>query len=114
MQWLADQPESNLSMHEHLRESMALDLTLLDKTIVDRPLHETVIRNELTRSLGSTLEPVRIELLRGLDAIWGTSTEWHDICLWESLTKLIARASGRVIVGEELCKFFWPHGCPLC
>lgn len=109
-QWIAEQPESNLSVHGQLKDNMALDHGMLDEAILRAPIHEMVIRNELTRTLGTTLEPVREELLQSLDAFWGTSTEWHDVVVWESLTRVVSRTSNRIFVGSTLCmasSFFW-------
>ena len=106
MQWLVDQPESILSVHAQLQDAMSFDQTILDKAILKSPIHEAVIRGELTRTLGMTVEPVREELLQSLDSFWGTSTEWHDIELWDTLVQIVARVSNRVFVGSSLCKHF--------
>ena len=103
MQWLADQPEVNLSVHAELEDSLAMDLTMFDEAIIRNPLHEQVIRGELTRSLTLTLDPVREELLQSLEALWGNSIEWHEVGVWETFTKLVARTSHRIFVGTELC-----------
>ena len=71
------------------------------------PIHEVVIRGELTRSLGATIDPVRHEILYGLHALWGTSSEWHNIAVWDSLTQIVGRASSRIFVGPTLCKRFF-------
>ena len=83
---------------------MSFDLTMLDDAILRDPIHESVIRNQLTRTLGSTLECVRDELSQSLDAFWGTSADWHNVPLLESLLKVIGRSSNRIFVGLPLCK----------
>jgi cytochrome P450 len=81
-----------------------MDHALLDSSLLWHPIHEVVIRGELTRTLGSTLEMVREELILSLDAYWGTGSEFHEIKVWDSLAKIFGRVSNRIFVGEELCR----------
>ena len=67
--------------------------------------HVEVVRRDLTRSLSSTAGPVADELGAALDEHWGTDTEvFRDIPAFESMMNILARAIGRVFVGQPLCR----------
>jgi hypothetical protein len=34
----------------------------------------------------------------------GQMTEWKDVCVWDTMSKIVSRASNRVFVGLPLCK----------
>ena len=82
MQWILDQPDSVLSATEYHSDNLSLGQTTLDYAITKAPIHEVVIRNELTRTLGSTLEPVREELKLSFESYWSNSQEWHEVGIW--------------------------------
>ena len=97
------QPDSILSSVEQFIDDFSLDLTMLDYQISSSPIHEKVIRRNLTRSLDLTTDLVLDELSRCFDEYWGNDPEWRKFNVWDSMTKFFARTSNRIFVGEPLC-----------
>lgn len=78
---------------------------MLNPEIVRHPVHEDVIRRDLTRQLGSLTMEIMEELGNGFDRYWGFDTEnWKEACVYDNMMKIIARTSNRIIVGLPLCE----------
>lgn len=103
--WLLSQPEHVLNTKEVHRDSLEADYTMLNPEIVRHPVHEDVIRRDLTRQLGSLTMEIMEELGNGFDRYWGFDTEnWKEACVYDNMMKIIARTSNRIIVGLPLCE----------
>ncbi|EXJ73202.1 uncharacterized protein A1O5_02962 [Cladophialophora psammophila CBS 110553] len=103
--WIINQPESVLSADEPHKDVLQTDYTFVHPVVVDKPLHHETIRSELTRQLGALTMDIMDELGSAFDDIWGTNTtEWREICPFETLKLIIARTSNRVFVGLPLCR----------
>lgn len=103
--WLINQPDTVLSVDEPHKDFLQTDYTFAHPVVVDRPLHHETIRSELTRQLGALTTDIMDELAAAFDDIWGTdTTEWKEVCPFETLMLIIARTSNRVFVGPSLCR----------
>ncbi|KIY02722.1 uncharacterized protein Z520_01187 [Fonsecaea multimorphosa CBS 102226] len=103
--WLINQPESILSADEPHKDVLQTEYTFVHPVVVDQPLHHETIRSELTRQLGALTMDIMDELGAAFDEIWGTdTTEWKEVCPFETLKLIIARTSNRVFVGLPLCR----------
>ena len=102
--WIITQPESILSAQEMHREQLQSDWTFLNKDIVLHPIHQDVIRGNMVRKLDSFTEPVMDELKQCFEDYWGSSTEWHEVNIWNSMMKFFARTSNRMFVGLPMCR----------
>lgn len=102
--WIISHPESVLSAHETHRMQLQSDWTFLDQKIVQQPRHEEVVRANMVRKLDAFTEPVMDELRQCFEDYWGTSTEWHEVNIWDSMLKVFARTSNRMFVGLPLCR----------
>ena len=111
--WLVNQPDAVLSSTQFFSDTQ-LGRALLDEFILTDPLHEKIIRADLTRALGWTMNPVADEVKACLDDILGSSMEWRDVCLWDAMTTMFARTSSRVFVGRELSAFSHPIAMASC
>ena len=89
--WIISQPETILSAQEMHREQLQSDWVFLDDTIVKVPIHQDVIRGNMVRKLDAFTDPVLDELQACFEEYWGTSTEWHDVNIWDSMMKFFAR-----------------------
>ena len=58
----------------------------------------------MVRKLDSFTEPVMDELRACFEDYWGSSTEWHEVNIWNSMLKFFARTSNRMFVGLPLCR----------
>lgn len=105
VKWISEQPEHLVSAKEEQKSSLQSDWIFLDKAIGDFPLHETVIRRDMTRQIAALIPEVEEELDTAMSDYWGTNTEeWKDICVFEGMMKVISRATNRVLVGAPLCE----------
>lgn len=105
VKWLAEQADNVLSAPQAQRDSLLTDYVLLDASMATNPIQEVIIRRQLTRSLGSLIEEIEDELSVGVTHYWGNDTEkWIDVGVFESMNKVVARASNRIFVGLPLCE----------
>ena len=102
--WIVSQPETVLSAQEMHREQLQSDWTFLNENIVKNPLHQEVIRGNMVHKLDAFTDPVMDELRQCFEDYWGTSTEWHEVNIWNSMLKVFARTSNRIFVGLPMCR----------
>lgn len=69
------------------------------------PFHVLIVKREMTRQIGNLIPEAEDELEKAMNESWGMNTEWKDIGLFDTMIKVIARASNRVLVGSEVCKY---------
>ena len=65
---------------------------------------QTVSKKQLTKSLNIMTQPLSNESTFAIDKIFGNNTEWKEIIITDSILQLIARLSGKVFLGDELCR----------
>lgn len=105
VKWIVDQADSVLSAPQAQRDSLLTDYVLLDPAMARNPIQEIIVRRHLTRSLGSLIEEIEEELAVGVTHYWGKDTEsWTEIPVFDTMNKVVARASNRIFVGLPLCE----------
>ncbi|EJF59354.1 cytochrome P450 [Dichomitus squalens LYAD-421 SS1] len=93
-----------LSLATFLEDIFQMKHTLGPDALGDN-FHVPIIRDQLTRSLGSALPEVIEELSIALpQCIPGTSSDWVSVNVSHVSQKLITRASSRIFVGQPLCR----------
>ena len=102
--WIITQPDTVLSARESHRDALQSDWTFLNQNIVQNPIHEHVIRQNMVRSLNDFTDPVMDELRQCFEDYWGDSTEWHEVTIWDSMLKFFSRTSNRMFVGLPMCR----------
>jgi hypothetical protein len=103
--WIINQPETNLSNHDVLRTLLSYQHTFSVPSLTDHPLHHETVVRDLTRQLGALTSAISDEISASLDDYWGTdSTQWREVCLLETMMRVVARASNRMFVGYPMCK----------
>jgi hypothetical protein len=104
IKWIAEQADHVLNSNEMQREVLQSDYSLLDATLARNPIHELVVRRDLTRYLGGLIPDIEDELNTGVEELWGTDTEnWSEVVVFSSVMQIVARTSNRVFVGLPLC-----------
>ena len=73
--------------------------------ITNNDMVETLIKRELTRTIGTLNREILEEVEASVEDIFGVNNELKEYKIFESLTKIIGRAVNRVFVGKELCKY---------
>ena len=112
MKWIADQPDSVLNAKDMQRELLQTHYTLLHPDIADNALHEHPIRRELTRGIGAQIPGVLDELAMSVGEYWGKNTDdWTDVKVFDTMMKIVSRASNRIFVGLPLCETWLKPNC---
>ena len=104
-QWLADRPESELSMHQQLADVFQTDYTVMDSDLVHRPFHHPLIVTTLTSQVGNLVPDVIDEAAWMFAQQWGTNTdEWKEVSVYETMRHIVNSATNRVFVGLPACR----------
>ena len=63
-----------------------------------------IIKRDLTRQVGPLIAVLSDEVQRSFDDIWGLEThQWREVCIYETVQKIIARSSYRAFLGDAIC-----------
>ena len=106
MKWLSEQPDSLISARQEQNFSLQSKWTFLDEGVMTSPLHLLIVKREMTRQIGNLIPEAEDELEQAMNDQWGVEQEWRSIPLFETMMKVIARASNRVLVGSQVCMSF--------
>lgn len=104
LRWLLDQPDCILSQAEVNTEFLRADWTMLHPSIATGSVHGPIIRREMTKGLDTYADAVVNEIEYSLGLVWGDSTRWHEIAVYDTMLDVISRISNRALVGFPLCR----------
>lgn len=105
MTWLLEHADNVLSVSEFHNDILEGRYGFTDAHLLKDPYHEHVIHRNLARRLGPIVPEIWDELQHAMDETWGVDTEnWKDICIFENMMHVIARASNRMFLGLPLCR----------
>lgn len=105
LEWLVSQPESHLSAKSAQMDALNIPMTFLRAEIGLNPVHEPLIRRNLTANLDQITSHVSDEVGLALEELWGREREtWKAVNLDYTIRRVVARAANRVFVGDELCR----------
>ncbi|KEY72636.1 hypothetical protein S7711_06270 [Stachybotrys chartarum IBT 7711] len=104
-QWVAEQPEDVLSLHEQAMHSLQTDYTVGDPQLIRKPFHHKLIVTSLTSKIGDLVPDVADECEWSFDKYWGDDTEqWNEIGVYDTLRYIIGSVTNRVFVGLPYCR----------
>lgn len=102
--WVVEQPDDVLSVHELLCDVFQFEYTLMSPEVTRSPTQTELIKRDLTRQVGPLTGVLMDEVQRSFDDIWGLETEhWREVRIHQTVQKIIARSSYRVFVGAPIC-----------
>ncbi|KAI0130467.1 cytochrome P450 [Xylariales sp. AK1849] len=106
LQWLTEQPDTALSMHAQVMDSLQMELTVTDpKLVLHNPVHHHLITTVLTRETGNLIPALYDETQHSIDELWGTDTGgFKDLCVYETMQHVIGQVTNRIFVGLPLCR----------
>ncbi|KAI1074134.1 cytochrome P450 [Whalleya microplaca] len=105
VQWLVDQPDCDINIHEQTVEAMQLDYTVTDPQLAHNPIHAKLISTILTRETGNLVPLLLDETHVSIDDLWGTDTaDFREICVYDVMRSIIGQVTNRVFVGLPLCR----------
>ncbi|KAK4169706.1 cytochrome P450 [Cladorrhinum sp. PSN259] len=102
--WVNEQPDTVISMHAMAIENLQTEYTSPDPYLVENPVHHHLITTTLTNQIGNLIPDVVDEISWGFEQQWGTDQEWSDVCVYETLIKIVSAVTNRVFVGKPLCR----------
>ena len=105
IKWMIEQPETVLSARLPQVGRFAIDYLAPGLDVTHDLFMMDAIRKDLTRNLGR-LQPIIYQDIReSIDELMGTDTDgWREVCLWETMQKIIFKSTNRVFVGLPLCQ----------
>lgn len=99
------QPDTLVSNLDAIKDALLPDYTLLRPEIVHNPTHHDTIRGPLTRNLAGLVPDILDEVAAAFDDLWGNNAEqWQEVCVFDSIIRIVARGSNRVFVGAPFCR----------
>ena len=105
--WIMKQPQSVLSSHEALRLILKMDYTFPTTRLATHATHVEVIKQGLNRQMGVLTENIHDEIAVAFEETWGSDTQnWKNVCVFETMLKVISRAANRALVGLPMCMSF--------
>lgn len=104
IRWLMDQPDAVLSERAVQHEKFALKYLIPPMDYHQENSMVLAIRRELTRNLGKTQAGVFDTMRETIDATMGVDdASWQQICLFQTMQKVVFKATNRILVGSPLC-----------
>ncbi|KAL1839097.1 hypothetical protein VTJ49DRAFT_1865 [Mycothermus thermophilus] len=102
--WITEQPDSVLNGHVRAIEDLQIEYTVTDPSLIHKPLHSKVITTSLTSQIGNLVPDVVDETAWAVEQVWGSPTEYQDVCVYDTMRKVIGHVSNRVFVGKPHCR----------
>lgn len=104
IKWITEQPESVLSAAEAQKEELSTDYTLLNFAFAASPVHISLVIGNLSKAMNTLIPEVVDEIAVSVDENWGEDTEnWKEVGVFDTMMKVISRATNRTFVGLPLC-----------
>ncbi|KAH9901838.1 cytochrome P450 [Xylariomycetidae sp. FL2044] len=105
LQWLVDQPDADISMHDQVTENLQLHHTVKPSRLALEPAHVPIVAGRLTRETGNLVPALLDEVRVSVDGLWGTDARaWTEVCVYDVMRRVIGQATNRVFVGLPLCR----------
>ena len=105
LSWMVEQPESALSARLPQVGRFAIDYLSPGLDFNHDLFMVDVVRKDLTRNLGRLQGDVFNDLRESIDELMGLDNDsWHEICLFETMQKIIFKSTNRIFVGSPLCR----------
>jgi cytochrome P450 len=105
IEFVTDQPDSVLGFNERAFEIYQIDYTFMDPTVARVTLHESLLRTALTPHIGNLIPVLADEVAWAFEKHWGTNTtEWHELCGYETLRHIVGGVANRAFVGLPFCR----------
>ncbi|KAL2858585.1 cytochrome P450 [Aspergillus pseudoustus] len=97
---LSKLPESILSFPSAIMKVLEVDYT---KTVPDEPVGPYCVRADLNPALSRLTPIIYQEVKDAIKSEMPSCEDWTPVLIYQTLVRIIARVSGRIFVGPELC-----------
>ena len=104
IKWLIDKDDRGVSVSKMHAEQLEGRYSFTDPYVLENTYHEHVIHKALARHIPALIPNIQDEVQRAVDDAFGLETEWHEVCAYDAIMKIVARVSNRMFVGKPLCR----------
>jgi cytochrome P450 len=104
IQWVTNQPDSVLDMHAQAIDTLQIDYTCTDPSLVHNPVHHKLITTTLTNQIGNLVPDMAEETAWAFEQQWGSPAEYQEVCVYDTLRKIVGCVTNRVFVGKPKCR----------
>ncbi|KAK7999134.1 hypothetical protein PG991_014809 [Apiospora marii] len=105
LQWLLDQPDSSVSMHERAMDILQTEHTVMDPQLVINPVHHDLVKGVMTRETGNLVPELFDEIQHGVGEFYGSEPRvTKEVTVYATVQQLVCRITNRVFVGLPLCR----------
>ncbi|KAL3482120.1 cytochrome P450 [Aspergillus californicus] len=105
LDWMIRQPDSKLSPHEVMNDSMGVAHLFFARDAKVEKIAAAAISQHLTQRTDLIQEDLYNELQSTLDQILGTDTRnWKSVALFPAMERVVSRTTGRLLFGPELSR----------
>ncbi|TFK39583.1 cytochrome P450 [Crucibulum laeve] len=96
-------PDDVMSFAKASEETLQIPYTL-GAQITENDYHVPVVRNQLTKNLGTIFPELRDEIMASFQDVIPPSDEWKKYSIRPSVLQIVGRTSNRTFVGLPLCR----------
>ncbi|KAM7201775.1 ent-kaurene oxidase [Naviculisporaceae sp. PSN 640] len=104
IQFVAEQPQTTLSAHDHATGRLQIENTLTDPRLLHNPVHNRVIATSLGAQTGNLIPDLVEETASVFQEQWGTSDDFREVNALNTLRQVVARITYRVFLSAPLCR----------
>ncbi|KAK8079169.1 hypothetical protein PG994_002976 [Apiospora phragmitis] len=105
LQWLLDQPDSSVSMHQRTKDILQTDHTVMEPELVNNPVHHALVKGVMTRETGNLVPELFDEIQHGVGELYGSVPGvTKEITVYTAVQQLVCQITNRVFVGLPLCR----------
>ncbi|KAK6859215.1 hypothetical protein PG995_005068 [Apiospora arundinis] len=104
-QWLLDQPDSRVSIHDLNLDILQTQYTLPDPKLATHPVHHDLVKGVLTRETGNLVPALYDEVQYSVDALYGSEPGvTKEVPVYSAVQDIICQVTNRVFVGLPFCR----------
>lgn len=105
LQWLLDQPDSSVSLHDLNLDFLQAHHTLADVKLATNPVHHDLVKGVLTRETGNLVPDLFDEIQHSVDEVYGSEPGvTKEITVYSTIQHIVGQVTNRVFVGLPLCR----------
>ncbi|TVY16618.1 Cytochrome P450 monooxygenase tenB [Lachnellula arida] len=105
IEFITEQPDSVLSFKERASQIYQTDYTFMNPRVNQAARYDNIIRTVMTPHIGSLIPALADEADWAFKEHWGiNNTEWHEVCVFESLRHIVGSVANRSFVGLPFCR----------
>ncbi|KAI2643554.1 cytochrome P450 [Xylaria nigripes] len=105
LQWLVDQPDTDVDNLAQLMDAFLFDYTIMDPKLTHAPIHIGLLTGRLTREVGNLIPDIMDEVQHSVDETFPMDTEkYTEVCAYDLMLRVTGQAINRIFIGLPLCR----------